>query len=457
MRTRTMTTIAAGLHWKTRTLTPFDLGYDTGVVLSTQHQRQGYAYLIDRTFLPATDTSVSMVEPLEWDRPRSRRKHTMDAAATGSVIGRRLAQRAVAIAAVQQPSAAGAIDLTQPAAPAPPAAVRDAANSALDRGETHYTARPGIPELCAALAARSTTEGLPADPSSVVVTNGGSEALYIALQSVVRRGQRVLLAGPVTPNIPKMIAFIEADAIHLETTAATRFAPTAEAIARHEVDVLLLASPSPVTGVAIPPDDLVNIARTAVEQGVTVILDRSLAWCCYDPALAQFPNPELGATLLTTGSFSLAYDMAGWRAGYFTAPAEHAGTMLELKQAMSICTSAISQFAALAALMDAGDWLSAKRTAMLARRYSAVQRLADAGLFVIVPDAWPYLLIDTRLIHPDDQQAATMLREQARVNVEPASPSSPTLAGYTRITLAASEDIINEGLDRLISFHQTCL
>ena len=63
----------------------------------------------------------------------------------------------------------------------------------------------------------------------------------------------------------------------------------------------------------------------------------------------QFPEPELGSKLLTTGSFSLAYEMAGWRAGYFTAPAEHAGTMLELKQAMSICTSAVSQFAALAA------------------------------------------------------------------------------------------------------------
>ncbi|MDQ3548661.1 MAG: aminotransferase class I/II-fold pyridoxal phosphate-dependent enzyme, partial [Chloroflexota bacterium] len=353
-------------------------------------------------------------------------------------------------------SAAGTIDLTQPAAPTPPAAINAAANDALDRGETHYTARPGIPQLCAALAARSTAEGFPAAPDAVVVTNGGSEALYIALQSVLRPGQRVLLAGPVAPNILTMVAFIGAEAIQLETTAITRFTPTAEAIARYDADVVLLASPSPVTGVAIPRAELVEIVRSATERGMAVILDRSLAWCSYDPELARFPDPEVGGQLLTTGSFSLAYDMAGWRVGYFTAPSEHATTMLELKQAMSICTSAISQFAALAALDDTGDWLSERRTATLARRDALIARLEEAGLFVITPDAWPYLLLDTRLIQPDDQQASAMLREQAGVYVEPASPYSLSLAGYTRITLAASEDALDTGLDRLISFHNAC-
>jgi aspartate/methionine/tyrosine aminotransferase len=382
----------------------------------------------------------------------------MDAATTGSVIGRRLARRAVAVGeATASTTPSEAVDLTQPATPEPPAAIRDAANAALDRGETHYTARPGIPQLCSALAIRSSAEGFPAEPDAVVVTNGGSEALYIALQSVVRPGQRVLLAGPVSPNIPKMMTFIGGGTIRIETTAATRFVPTVETIAGHDAEVLLLASPSPITGVAIPPDDLIEIARAAIERGMAVILDRSAAWCCYDPELATFPDPELGNQLLTTGSFSAPYEMSGWRAGYFTAPVEHAETMLELKQAMSICTSSISQFAALAALESAGDWLAERRTMMLARRDHVIQRLDDAGLPVITPDAWPPLLIDTRLIHPDDRQASVMLREQAGVTVEPASMFGPSLTGYVRITLAADEATLTNGLDRLINFHNTCL
>jgi aspartate aminotransferase len=388
-------------------------------------------------------------------RPDGRKAKAMNAAKMESVIGRRLAQRAVALVTetATQPGAQDLVDLTRAADPAPPPAVTAAAHAALDRGETHYTARPGIPQLCAALAARSAGEGFPADASSVVVTNGGSEALYIALQSVAQPGSRVLLAGPVAPKIPKMIAFIGATPIQVDNTAAS---PTAATIDGYDADILLLASPSPITGVAIPPDELARIVRWAGEQNIAVILDRSLAWCCYDPALAHFPDSELGATVLTTGSFSLAYEMAGWRAGYFTAPAQHAGSMLELKQAMSICTSAISQFAALAALEAADDWLSAKRSAMQARRDAVVLRLEQAGLPTIVPDSWPFLLLDTRLVHPDDRQAAVMLREQAGVIVEPASRYGPSLAGYCRINLAADRSALDAGLDQLIHFHSAC-
>jgi aspartate/methionine/tyrosine aminotransferase len=379
----------------------------------------------------------------------------MNAAMMESVIGRRLARRAVALVTetTTQPGPRGLVDLTRAADPAPPPAVVAAAHAALDRGETHYTARPGIPQLCAALAARSAAEGFPAEPGSVVVTNGGSEALYIALQSVARPGSRVLLAGPVAPNIPKMIAFIGATPIQVDSTSSS---PTAATIGGYDADILLLASPSPITGVAIAPDELAEIVRGAGERGMAVILDRSLAWCCYDPALAYFPDPELGATVLTTGSFSLAYEMAGWRAGYFTAPAQHAGSMLELKQAMSICTSAISQFAALAALEAADDWLSTKRSTMQTRRDAVILRLEQAGLPTIVPDSWPYLLLDTRLVHPDDRQATNMLRDQAGVIVEAASRYGPSLAGYCRINLAADGSEVDAGLDRLIRFHSTC-
>jgi|GEM_PF-2143165 len=383
----------------------------------------------------------------------------MDAASTGSIIGRRLAQRAIAVAehGTVEPAATSTIDLTHQPSASPPAVVRQAAHAALDRGETHYTARPGIPQLCAALAARSTEEGFPAEPGNVVVTNGGAEALYIALQSVVQPGSRVLLTGPASPNVATMVRFVGGVPEQLTTAATTGFNPTAEAIAGQTADVLVLASPSPISGVAIPPDELAQIATTAIERGMTVVLDRSLAWCCYDPELARFPDPTLGSRLLTAGSFSHAYDMAGWRAGYFTAPAEHGDVMLELKQAMSICTSAITQYAALAAVEEADDWLADRRETMLARRDAVIGRLEEAGLFVIVPDAWPYLLLDTRLIHPDDRQAAAMLREQAGVAVEPASPYSPSLAGYTRMTLSIDGEVLEAGLDRLIGFHNSCL
>ena len=67
-----------------------------------------------------------------------------------------------------------------------------------------------------------------------------------------------------------------------------------------------------MTGLALSAADLEAIIAAAVERDMTVILDRSLATALYDPALARFGNPELGARVVTIGSFSTG---TGWPAG----------------------------------------------------------------------------------------------------------------------------------------------
>jgi aspartate aminotransferase len=374
-------------------------------------------------------------------------------------IGRNLAARALALVDTEPVAAprTGAIDLTRPAPSEPPPVAREAAKAALDRGETHYTSRPGVPELRRAIAERSTAGGFPATSESVVVTNGGSEALYIALQSVLTPGKRILLATPTAPNILAMIAFIGAEAVWLPAGSASRFVAHPDDVTTAEATALLLASPSIVTSAAIPPADLERLIAAADSRGMAVILDRSAAWCYYDPQQARFENAPLAERLLTTGSFSTAYAMAGWRAGYFTAPRAHIATMRELKQAMSICTSAVAQYAALAALTEPGDWLAARRANFTRVRDDIAGELRANGVDVVEPDAWPHLLIDARLLHPDDRQAAAMLAGQSGILVEPASRFGPSLAGFIRITLAAPEPDLRAGIQRLIDFHNTCL
>lgn len=377
-----------------------------------------------------------------------------------TIIGRRLAERALEMVSGDAISSApgdGLIDLTRREDAPTPAHIGDAAKDALDRGETHYTSRPGVPELRSAIAAYSTAEGFPATTDDIVITNGGAEALYIALQSTLKPGDRAAIIGPIAPNVAEMIDFIGAQRVALATAERIRSVPDVTAIARTDAAVLLLGSPSPITGVAIPPEMLRTIVAAAIERGMAVILDRSLAWCAFDPDLGRFPDADLGAKIMTTNSFSLAWGMDGWRVGYFTAPAGHIAAMRELKQAMSICTSSVSQFAALAALEDIGPWLASRRSEYTRRLDAATRILTDAGVGVIRPDAWPFLLLDTRLIHPDDRQAAAMIAHDAGLLVEPASIYGDALAGHVRIRLDAPEQALLSGLERLIAFHNTCL
>jgi aspartate aminotransferase len=370
-----------------------------------------------------------------------------------TAMGRALATRALALADALQVDGGrppgDLVDLTAPETPEVPAHVRDAAKSALDRGETHYTTRPGVVPLREAIARRSTEQGFPATVESVVVTNGGAEALYIALQTLLARGQRILVADPIRPNVVEMIGFLGAEPVRLPADAAHRFVPNAEDVAAADAVALLLASPSPVTGVALPPDALERLVATAIGRGMAVILDRSLASAHYDPEPARFPNPDLGSQVVTVGSFSTGHGLAGWRVGWFAAPEGNIPKLRELKQALSICTTAVSQYAALAAIEGPDGWLVDRRSGFARRRDKAMARLAAAGLGTVAPDAYPSLLIDVRPLDADDRRVAARLRDVAGVLVMAGSTFGPATAGFVRIDLGVPAAALNDGIERI--------
>jgi len=80
----------------------------------------------------------------------------------------------------------------------PPPHVLEAVERALDEGKTHYTPTMGIPELLEALAKKTKREyGLSYDPhSEVLITAGGTEAIFLALMAVLNPGDAVLVPDP---------------------------------------------------------------------------------------------------------------------------------------------------------------------------------------------------------------------------------------------------------------------
>jgi aspartate/methionine/tyrosine aminotransferase len=247
-----------------------------------------------------------------------------------------------------------------------------------------------------------------------------------------------------------MIGFIGAGVHVAAGDPENRFLPSPEAFSSIEADALILASPSPVTGVAIPAADLAMIVGNAVERGVSVILDRTYATCLYEPEAQPFQERALTEQLFLIGSFSVSHALRGWQVGYFVSPEQHIAELRGLKQAMSICTTAISQFAALAALEQPTDWFDGRRRELRARRDSVIARLQAAGLPVLAPDAYPPLMIDTRQINSDARSVVEHLRGSG-VAVEPGSRFGLMTAGFIRIDLSCDAEALDEGVRRIVA------
>lgn len=370
----------------------------------------------------------------------------------GRALSARAARLTNGLAAEDEAPAMGEIDLTSAEAAPIPFHVREAAEAALDRGETHYTTRPGVTMLREAIARHLTGEGFPASAEAMLITNGGTEALYIALQTLLAPGQRIAVAGPTAANIVAMIRFIGAEPILLPAARGVGFMPSVAAIEEADAEAILLATPSPVTGQALSSEELAMILAAARRREMTVFLDRSLATALYDPSRARFTDPTLGAQVVQIGSFSTGHGLTGWRVGWLAAPEALMKRPRDLKQAMSICTTAVSQFAAMAVLDDPEDWAAARRAEFARRRDAARTLLGEAGLATVEPDAYPALLADIRAVEEDDRRFAARLRAERGVVVQPGSTFGPATAGFIRLDLGAPESALRDGIERLAMF-----
>ena len=342
------------------------------------------------------------------------------------------------------------IDLTIPEVAETPSHVRAAAKSALDEGETHYTAGTGIQPLREAIAHWLTEMGYPVEAGNIGVTNGGTEAIYIALQCALKPGERALIVEPMSQHIVDMVRFIGATPELLPTSATDDFVPDHQAIRQSDANVLLIASPSPISGKRIPPDRLSEIIQAARDTDKAVILDLSYASGLYETGTAQLSSPELVNEIVLVGSFSTAHGLSGWRIGFFSAPAANLPLFQGLKMSMSICTTAVSQFAAAAALEEPFDWFVDRRGSHSDNRDTALRILGEAGFTAIEPDAFPALLIDVGDFG-GGETFAQRLADEAGVIVDPGNRFGDSTAGYIRINLGVTEETLRAGLERIVS------
>ncbi|HEY4725578.1 MAG TPA: aminotransferase class I/II-fold pyridoxal phosphate-dependent enzyme, partial [Actinomycetota bacterium] len=104
-----------------------------------------------------------------------------------------------------------------------PARIVDAAVAACHQPKYHhYTPGPGLPELRAAIAAKTARDsGLRVEPSQVLVTNGGKHALYEAFTTLLDPGDEVLLPSPYWVTYPEAISLTGAVPVVVETGQST--------------------------------------------------------------------------------------------------------------------------------------------------------------------------------------------------------------------------------------------
>ncbi len=348
---------------------------------------------------------------------------------------------------------------------ATPQSIVDAASLALqDPANYRYTPAAGLPVLREAIAAKTLRDsGLEVAPSQVVVTNGGKQAVYQALQAVVNPGDEVLLPAPFWTTYPEAIALADGTPVEVFAGADQEYKVTVEQLeaARTErTTALMFVSPSNPTGAVYTPDETRAIGEWAVEHGIWIIADEIYQNLVYDGvravSIVEAVPDAAGQTILVNG-VAKSYAMTGWRLGWMVGPADAIKLAANLQSHLTSNVNNVAQRAALAALTGPQTAVEEFRVAFDRRRKLIVDELSKIegvtvptprGAFYVYPDVTGLLGREWRGTTPTTSlELADLILDEAEVAVVPGEAFGPS--GYLRLSYALGDDALLEGVRRL--------
>lgn len=317
---------------------------------------------------------------------------------------------------------------------ATPATVRAATVVAVERHQAdHYTRRPGIAPLCKRVVEGLAALGVAASLDGVIVTGGLAEARFLALRAL-GAGRRVLLPLGAPPEPYRVAA-------QLAGATLERFALDGELPPARDA-ILLLPDPGPATGECLPAEQVERLARWAAAEGVLVVADMALAGLLVDPSRLHplAARPEAAGRTVAVGGFADTPGLDAWQVAWCAGPAPVMGPALELKQAMTICSPAVSQYAALAGGEAERRAVRSERAARLA---AVTGLLARLGVPYREPQTLAYVVADVSALGGGERVAGLC----AMRGVGIAAGETLGDPGLIRITAIAGR--LDEGLARL--------
>jgi aspartate aminotransferase len=277
-----------------------------------------------------------------------------------------------------------------------PPHVVEALAAAARGGETHYPDARGSLPLREALVEKLARENaIPCEPDDVVVTLGGTHALFIAFQALLGPGDEALVLAPYWMAIPKLVAFV--DGARMRSTPGMlemlngRWSPEdlARSIrdaVRPETRVIYLNTPHNPTGAVLGREHLAALAEVAIERDLWVVSDEAYEHLLYDGAthVSIASLPGMAERTLTAFTFSKSYAMTGWRVGYLVSPPSLravSGPILSFYSTHGVFPSV--QSAARAAVVGPQDAVETMRRAYEERRALVLEGLQGQGAIIV--------------------------------------------------------------------------
>jgi aminotransferase len=336
--------------------------------------------------------------------------------------------------------------------------IRDEGIYSLEKGFTKYTSNAGMKSL------RQTISGymrrrfdLSYDPDNqILVTVGGSEAIDLALRTLIEPGDEVIIPVPSFVCYEPLTLMAGGMPVLVETKAANGFKLTPEQLRgaiTPKTKLLVLPYPCNPTGGIMEKEDHRKLAEILKDTKITVLSDEIYAELTYGQKHCSPANlHELYPRTLVVNGFSKAFAMTGWRLGYVMGPAPLIGQLTKLHQFAIMSAPTTSQYAAIEAMREGDRDIENMREEYDRRRRYLLDGVRSSGLKCYEPKGAFYLFPDIKCTGLSSDEFCERFLIEEKVAAISGAAFGPGGEGFIRMCYAASMDNLSEAIIRLQRF-----
>jgi aspartate aminotransferase len=319
-----------------------------------------------------------------------------------------------------------------------------------------YTQSFGITPLREAIVERlRRVAGLSYATDEIVIGQGGVQAMHVVLAALLDAGDEVLVPDPAWPNYAMTAVLRGAVIVPYALPASAGYLPDVEqmrSLISGRTRLIVINSPANPTGSVFPAELVASIIELAAAHDLWVLSDEVYDELVFDGAMANAAQYDR-ERVIGIYSFSKTYSMTGWRVGYAACPRPLAQLLGTLQEPLISCVSGVSQHAALAALNGPQDGVARKREVYRTRRDLVGKLLSDGGFDAVTPAGAFYQMVP--LAPGTDSRRAALDLVEHGVATAPGTAFGDVAGDQLRLSLAASEEALRGGIERLVAWAQS--
>src|SRR5690625_472604 len=344
-----------------------------------------------------------------------------------------------------------------------PEYILQAAKKAMDDGHTKYTQSGGILPLKKAIINKLKNDNnLVYEPENIIVTTGAKYALFALFQSIIDKGDEVIVPTPYWVSYPEHVKLAGGKPVLVEGEEANEFKITKEQLEKtitSKTKALIINSPSNPTGMMYTKAELKALGEVCLEHNITIVSDEIYESLVYTDdnhiSIAEI-SPELKDISIVINGVSKSHAMTGWRIGYAAGPTKIIQAMTSHASHATSNPTSISQYAALAAYSESNDTLIEMMTIFSERLYQFYELISNIkGIECIKPKGAFYLFpnvseaVSLNGFNSVDEWVKSLLEEEKVALVPGSGFGAPD---NVRLSYATSMENLEEAAKRIDQF-----